>query len=223
MRDIGYIVIHCTGGPQWQSVEEIKNYWKIKKKWKVPGYHFIILPDGTVVQLLPIETLSNGVAGHNYNSIHVCYIGGVVTDSDDPVNAKGSAIDNRTPEQREAMKTLIIDLNKQFPKAIICGHRDFSPDKNRNGIIEPSEWMKTCPSFSTKDWLVEIGFKTAFATQTFTTISNLNIRTGPGTEFPMAAPTLPKGATITKVAESDEWFYVTAGSVKGWVSSKYLK
>ena len=43
-----------------------------------------------------------------------------------------------------------MDLRKLYPKAIIQGHRDFSPDKNHNGIIEPSEFIKDCPSFDAK-------------------------------------------------------------------------
>jgi N-acetylmuramoyl-L-alanine amidase len=31
----------------------------------MPGYHFIILPNGIPVQLLPIDEVSNGVKGFN--------------------------------------------------------------------------------------------------------------------------------------------------------------
>ena len=36
---------------------------------------------------------------------------------------------------------------KLFPKAKIVGHRDLSPDLNGDGIIQPNEWTKLCPSF----------------------------------------------------------------------------
>ena len=42
-------------------------------------------------------------------------------------------------------------LREQFPDAMICGHRDFSPDLNGDGIIEPWEWMKACPCFDAID------------------------------------------------------------------------
>ena len=32
----------------------------------------------------------------------------------------------------------------------ILGHRDTSPDKNGNGIVEKCEWMKECPCFDVK-------------------------------------------------------------------------
>jgi N-acetylmuramoyl-L-alanine amidase len=34
-----------------------------------------------------------------------------------------------------------------FPKAQIKGHRDFSPDLNKDGKITSNEWIKQCPCF----------------------------------------------------------------------------
>ena len=51
MRKIERIFVHCTAGPQNQTVETIKNYWKTVNKWKNPGYHYIIKADGELVQL----------------------------------------------------------------------------------------------------------------------------------------------------------------------------
>jgi N-acetyl-anhydromuramyl-L-alanine amidase AmpD len=41
-------------------------------------------------------------------------------------------------------------LKKQFPKAKIVGHRDLSPDKDKDGVVERHEWVKMCPSFDAK-------------------------------------------------------------------------
>jgi N-acetylmuramoyl-L-alanine amidase len=158
MREIKYIVIHCTAGPSDQTVEAIKGYWKNKLGWKSPGYHHLIEADGNVVNLEDIKNPTNGVANYNANSIHISYIGGVEVvkgknDKGAPINVLGKTKDTRTEEQRCAMLNLVSKYHRMFPKAKILGHRDFSPDKNRNGIIEPSEWMKTCPSFSVKEWL----------------------------------------------------------------------
>nr|DAO44197.1 MAG TPA: endodeoxyribonuclease I [Caudoviricetes sp.] len=97
----------------------------------MPGYHFIIKPDGEVVQLLEIEKVSNGVKGFNSVSINISYIGGV--------DAQNKPIDNRTEAQKKALLDLLKKLKKQFPKAIIQGHRDF-PDVK-----------KACPSFDAKE------------------------------------------------------------------------
>lgn len=133
MRTVNYIVIHCTGTPQSTTIESIQNYWKNNLGWKNSGYHMIIKPDGEVVQLQPIEKVANGVSGHNHDSIHIAYIGGV---------DKGKKpIDNRTKEQKLAMFDLVRKLTFQFPGAEVLGHRDFS------------NVAKDCPSFSTKEWL----------------------------------------------------------------------
>ena len=133
MRNIKYIVLHCTAGPQTQTVKAIQEYWRHTLGWKNPGYHYLIKPDGEAVNLLPIEQVSNGVAGYNSNSIHISYIGGV--------DKNGKPFDNRTTDQVLTQIELIRKFKKMFPKAEILGHRDF-PEVN-----------KACPSFDVKSWL----------------------------------------------------------------------
>lgn len=137
MRNINNIVLHCTATAQNTKVSSITKYWKEVLGWKKPGYHFIILPDGTIVPLLPIEEVSNGVAGHNSDSIHISYIGGI--------DAKGRAVDNRTDAQKQAQIELLKKFKKQFPNAQVKGHRDFP------GVT------KECPSFEVSEWLNCIG------------------------------------------------------------------
>jgi|JI10StandDraft_1071094.scaffolds.fasta_scaffold896732_2 N-acetylmuramoyl-L-alanine amidase len=149
MRQIKYIVLHCTAGAQTQTNESIKAYWR-SLGWKTVGYHHIIDKDGAVSDLLPIEYPSNGVKGFNSVSINICYKGGVDLKT-------GKPLDNRTDLQKAAMKALVIKYKEMFPTAIVQGHRDFSPDKNRDGVIQANEWMKACPSFSVKEWLQQEG------------------------------------------------------------------
>lgn len=135
MRAVQYIVIHCTGAPQNQSISAILNFWKTVNKWKNVGYHKIIEASGKVTELAKPEQITNGVAGKNSISYHICYIGG-----------QGGK-DNRTPEQKDSLLKEIKAARKLFPKAKIVGHRDLSPDLNGDGIIQPNEWTKLCPSF----------------------------------------------------------------------------
>lgn len=136
MREIKYIVLHCTAGPQNQSTAEILHYWKTVNGWKYPGYHFEISADGTIEQLLPIEQVANGVAGHNAHSIHISYKGGI--------DAHGRPADNRTEAQKQAQVKLLKKYHAMFPHAEILGHRDFP------GVT------KACPSFDVKSWLKSI-------------------------------------------------------------------
>lgn len=143
MRKIKHLVVHTSATSQETTIEEIQKYWKNNLKWKNPGYHFMIKPNGETVNLLPIERVSNGVAGHNANIINICYIGGV--------DSNNRAVDNRTDEQKSSLLKLLKKLKAQFPSATIKGHRDFSPDLNKNGIIEPFEFIKQCPCFNAMD------------------------------------------------------------------------
>jgi N-acetylmuramoyl-L-alanine amidase len=47
----------------------------------------------------------------------------------------------------------LVSLLEKYPNATILGHRDLSPDKNGDGVIERSEWVKHCPSFDVREWL----------------------------------------------------------------------
>lgn len=141
MRKIERIFIHCTAGRHTQTIEDLKAEFR-DKGWKNPGYHYVVSPNGEVTNLLPEEEVSNGVQGYNSTSINVAYIGGV----DD----KGKAIDNRTKEQKDSLLSLLKGLSEKYPSAEIMGHRDISPDKNGNGIVDPWERIKECPCFDAK-------------------------------------------------------------------------
>ena len=133
MRDIKYIVVHCTATPTDTKIENIQRYWKEHLGWKNPGYHFIIKRNGEIVRLQQENLIANGVAGNNRHSIHISYIGGLTKD--------GKGVDNRTPAQIHAMFSKLVALSEKYPTATILGHRDFSPDKDGDGVIEAFEWV----------------------------------------------------------------------------------
>jgi len=130
MRAIKYIVVHCTATPQTASVAGIKSYWRDRLKWKSPGYHKIVIPNGEVVTLQNDDLPTNGVAGYNANSLHVSYIGGI--------DSRLNPVDNRTGGQKEALLQILHEWRRKYPSAKIQGHRDFP------GVA------KACPSFDAK-------------------------------------------------------------------------
>lgn len=142
MRSIKRIFVHCTAGSQRQTVADLQAEFK-RKGWKHPGYHYVVQADGTITQLLDEKYVSNGVKGYNSTSINVAYMGGI--------NAEGKATDNRTEPQKQALRKLIKLLHGRYPDAEILGHRDISPDKNGNGIVDPWERIKECPCFDAKE------------------------------------------------------------------------
>jgi len=142
MRNIKYIAVHCTASHQSMTIEGLKQEFK-RKGWVNPGYHYVVSPDGKISQLLCEDKVSNGVKGFNSVSINVAYIGGI--------DINGKPIDNRTNEQKASLRSLLKMLHKKYPTAVIQGHRDFSPDLNKDGKITSNEWMKACPCFNAKE------------------------------------------------------------------------
>lgn len=68
--------------------------------------------------------------GHNYESIGVCYVGGL-----DRVTGKPK--DTRTAAQRSALRRLVEQLRERYPGATVHGHREFA--------------AKACPCFDIAD------------------------------------------------------------------------
>jgi N-acetylmuramoyl-L-alanine amidase len=142
MRPIDTIIVHCTATPEGREISLqtlIKEHQA--RGWRTIGYHYIIHLDGTVEAGRPVEEVGAHVAGHNAGSIGVSYIGGVEKDGKTPK-------DTRTQAQKAALRKLIADLIKRFPGVKrVAGHRDFSPDGNKDGKITQREWIKACPCF----------------------------------------------------------------------------
>ena len=122
MRTITLIVIHCSAVPpgQQSSAADIDS-WHRANGWKGIGYHFVVRRDGSVEAGRPIEQVGAHVVGHNRYSIGICYEGGY--------DATGEAADTRTPEQVEALRSLVEQMHERFPKALIVGHHDLDPTK----------------------------------------------------------------------------------------------
>ncbi len=147
MREIKFIVVHCSATPEGKKFVEKDIEAMHAKRFKAIGgkhigYHVLIYLDGTTIQTKSFEFIGQQVAGANSNSIGICYIGGL--------DSTGKAKDTRTTAQKASLTSLLTTLKKTYTKAEILGHRDFSPDLNGNGIIESWEFMKECPCFEAK-------------------------------------------------------------------------
>lgn len=149
-RRIDYIAVHCTASREGQAmtVEQIRAGHKAQG-WSDIGYHYVVTLDGRVHLGRDVDVAGAHVSGYNAHSIGISYVGGLENDPRKPYNQL-KAKDTRTEAQKNALLNLLVDLRKLYPKAKIQGHRDFSPDRNGNGTIEPNEWIKACPSFDAK-------------------------------------------------------------------------
>jgi N-acetyl-anhydromuramyl-L-alanine amidase AmpD len=80
------------------------------------GYHLFIKRNGDVQIGRLFHIRGAHSKGHNKYSIGICYAGGV--------DRLGLPDDNRTKEQKDALRATIRTLRHKFPDAVVLGHRD---------------------------------------------------------------------------------------------------
>ena len=131
MRKITEIIIHCSATPAGRShtVEDLDR-WHREKGFKKIGYHYVIYLDGSIHEGRPVEEIGAHCPGHNAHSIGICYIGGY--------NKSFEPCDTRTPEQKESLRSLLQELQQQYPDATIHGHYEFA-DKDCPCFQVPKE------------------------------------------------------------------------------------
>ena len=139
------IVVHCTATREGQdfSAATIRQ-WHLKQGWSDIGYHYVIRLDGRVEKGRADNVVGSHVKGWNTGSIAIVYVGGL--------DATGKTKDTRNPLQKKAMKEIITKLVAEHKVKRIIGHRDLSPDKDKDGVVEKHEWLKECPCFDVADW-----------------------------------------------------------------------
>ena len=136
-RSIDLILVHCTATAEGKdyTVEQIREWHTAPKPkgngWSDIGYHYVIYRDGSIHEGRDVDVSGAHCEGHNAHSIGIVYVGGCEKDGKTPK-------DTRTEEQKTALLSLLFDLRKLYPDAVIAGHRDY----DRKG--------KRCPSFDAK-------------------------------------------------------------------------
>jgi N-acetyl-anhydromuramyl-L-alanine amidase AmpD len=152
MRSISHLVIHCSASPNGgrTTAADIDAWHKQRGFKRAPealarqqahlrhiGYHFVIDTTGIVTNGRHVEEIGAHVQGSNARSIGICQVG----------------TDKFTAPQWKTLGELIARLQREYPTAKVCGHRDFSPDLDGDGVIERHEWIKICPGFDVGLWL----------------------------------------------------------------------
>lgn len=151
-RAVDSIVIHCSASPNGRHhhVRDIDAWHAARGMRRTPafrqrqnselgsiGYHFLIYINGAVATGRHLDEIGAHVRGHNSRSIGICMIG----------------MDQFTAEQWVSLRTLVGGLREIYPRARVVGHRDLSPDTDKDGTVEKFEWIKTCPGFDVADWI----------------------------------------------------------------------
>ena len=129
MRIITLIIIHCSAvrPDQTSSAAQIDTWHRRDNHWKFGiGYHYVVRRDGSIEPGRPEWQVGAHCRNHNAHSIGVCYEGGL--------DIRGQPADTRTEAQKASLRTLLEELHRKYPKALIVGHRELDPTKE-------------CPSF----------------------------------------------------------------------------
>lgn len=123
MRTVTLIIVHCTANRAGSALRmaDIDRYHRFLG-WLGCGYHYVIPTDGAIEPGRPEEFVGAHCRNHNRHSIGVAYVGGLACDGKTPC-------DTRTAAQKEALRKLLGDLHKRYPKALIVGRSDLDPKK----------------------------------------------------------------------------------------------
>lgn len=119
MRTITLLIVHCSAvRPNQTSSAAQIDQWHKKRGWKCIGYHYVIRRDGSIERGRPESMVGAHCLNHNQHSIGICYEGGL--------DANGKAADTRNPEQKTALRALLVELKQSYPRALIMGHNVFA-------------------------------------------------------------------------------------------------
>jgi hypothetical protein len=181
-RSFNLIVIHCSatangdplfrgvaGQPGFATAADVIDGWHGQRgfrrsgpdaqRWNPKlrhiGYHFVLPSNGAVFTGRSLVEPGAHVAGHNAHSIGICLTG----------------TSKYTVDQWRALEALLRQLSTAHgiplqparvgartsgrPTLVhgVCGHRDLSPDRNGDGVVDRTEWTKMCPGFDVRTYL----------------------------------------------------------------------
>ena len=181
-RSIDLIVVHCSATPNGDGlfsgvagrpgfktaadrIDEMHRQRGFKRSSPIAakfnprlqsiGYHFVIACNGAVFTGRDLSEVGAHAEGYNAASVGICMTG-------------TSAF---TRDQFAALEALLRQLSQSLRVPLtapmrkprtdggvaimggVCGHRDLSPDLNKDGKITSNEWVKTCPGFDVASYL----------------------------------------------------------------------
>lgn len=140
------LVVHATASNVQTPYtrESLLYFFSTVQKWSKPGYTFFIDRKGILWKLnehwdwdpvIEYSEITFGAKGFNSTSLHVAWDGGV---------ANNKIVDNRTQEQKIALRTFVHIVKDIYPKIEVMGHRDL-PNVH-----------KACPVFDVKKEYADI-------------------------------------------------------------------
>jgi N-acetylmuramoyl-L-alanine amidase len=140
---IELVVVHCSATPNGKAftAKDI-HQMHLDRGFAGIGYHKVILVDGVVEMGRPEYWIGSHAANFNEGSLGICLIG----------------TDSFSLEQLESLRLELKTYKLKFGASLkIVGHRDLSPDLNKDGKITKNEWIKLCPGFDVAQYLKNNG------------------------------------------------------------------
>jgi N-acetylmuramoyl-L-alanine amidase len=235
-----YLVFHYTAG---KSAKSSIN-WLTNPESNASA-HLVLARDGTVTQLAPfnIKTWHAGISQWGRLSGLNSYSIGIEMDNAGPLNKVGDKyqawfgtlytadqviyakhrLDDRprwwhayTEVQIQRALELAQLLVRHYGLKDVIGHEDIAPDRRRDpGPAFPLEHIRAAV----------LGRSEEERERYKVTASALNIRSGPGVEFPTVGKPLKRGTGVVLLEKRDRWSRVELvenGDIEGWVHNKFL-
>lgn len=159
MRKVSKHIIHCSDSDFGNA--EMINRWHKERGFSEIGYHYVILPDGTIEKGRALGKPGAHAKGHNHDSIGTCLIG----------------VNHFTDAQFIALRMLHNQILTIFPETQAYPHYAFNkykscPNFDVYQVLQQKEnnmkIKESLPLFSqVLSFLIQKGkFNTAFATTT---------------------------------------------------------
>lgn len=143
---ISRAILHCAAVPAgWaekrtglQAAKEIDR-WHRDKGWAGIGYHFLVMPDASVVTCRPLNKVGAHTLGQNAGSVGILLVESALIE-----RIEASPLHHFTPGQVSAVKGLLAGLDAACGGLSVSGHN--AHDRHR-----------LCPGFRVRsvDWLPE--------------------------------------------------------------------
>lgn len=147
-------VVHVTATPPgWSGGVAGLRRMHQAMGWSDVGYNELMGQNAVVYAGRGVDAVGAHVAGFNSIAYGLGMFGGVDAENRPDFSTIAHLLD---PLARQMEK-----VTKRYPGIAWCGHRDLSPDKNGNGIIEPFEHLKACPVFDVIPWAQSKGLPVA--------------------------------------------------------------
>lgn len=167
MRPIDLVVLHCSATPNGRrTVVEDIDAWHYQRGFRrtldarrrqnfnlaAIGYHFLIYLNGAVATGRHLDEVGAHVVGNNRTSIGICLVG-----TDQFTAAQWASLARNIEGLAKLYGRVLVPYapgrRREPGELYLCGHRDLSPDRDNDGLVEPWEWLKSCPGFDVGQWL----------------------------------------------------------------------